>query len=140
VQPNLHQKQWKAIELLVEGKTASEVCKALDINRTSLLRWRGDPVFASQLASAMAQAMAGAIERLDMVATDAVDALADVMRNSDDDAVRVKAATELLDRARWAQAAGQSVRREAQEVIDCTSWSDNQITRSLSAPEDDDET
>lgn len=47
-QSSLNQKQMIAMETLLEGRTATDAAKSANVNRTTIHRWRKDPVFIAE--------------------------------------------------------------------------------------------
>ena len=74
--------QQNAVDLIVVGKTDTEIAKALKLHRTTITKWRlYDPVFQAAVNQQRAEIWAAAIERLRHLAHKALDVLECEMEN-----------------------------------------------------------
>jgi hypothetical protein len=88
--------QLNAIDLLACGKTDSETAGLLNLDRTTVSKWRlYDPVFQAALNRRRAEVWSVGIDRLRSLIPKALDALADAVEDPNHPH-RVKAAVELL--------------------------------------------
>ena len=88
------------MELLLQGKSPPAVAAEVGVSRTSVWRWTQEPDFASKLSSTREDRRQAIAAGLDLAACDAVRVLHEVMTDErQPGAVRVRAASELLDRA-----------------------------------------
>jgi hypothetical protein len=107
--PNLTMRQ-RVREMLLEGRTAQEIATALQIATTTVYRVRGKPEFAARLATVREARLKIAEDRF----TSLVDAATNTLRTAIDEMSdcpwpsRIKAATEILDRAGAISRAGPS--------------------------------
>jgi hypothetical protein len=105
----------RAIDLLLGGATDAEVARALDVDRSTVWRWRIRPDVASVLAEGRRLRLDGVAERLRDGAHRAIDFLLEVLaETSHPVAVRLRAATEVLDRAGHVSSGAEGVQRAAQ--------------------------
>lgn len=114
-----------ALRLLIEGSTPREVCTVLNLNYTSLWRWRThDKAFSEALADARRERMS--LHRADIESA-VTRALEFVVQTIDDDsapqAVRLRAAEGILDRAGFepgsaSRGAGDAVPIDAEGEVD----------------------
>jgi hypothetical protein len=92
--------QQSAIDLLVTGKTDTEVAELLRLSRTCVTKWRlYDPVFQAALNRCRAEVWGQGIDRLRALIPQALDALAEELQRADSPN-RFKAALEVLRLAR----------------------------------------
>jgi len=99
VDSELSEAQLRAARLIAMGMGYKEVASELDVNRTTLYRWRQSPAFSDEVSRLMESAREGVRERVvrdvaevkDLV----LDTLIDVARNSTQDSARVSAARTL---------------------------------------------
>jgi len=88
--------QLNAIDLLASGKTDSEAAGLLNLDRTTVSKWRlYDPVFQAALNRRRADVWSAGIDRLRSLIPKALDALADAVED-EGHPHRIKAAVELL--------------------------------------------
>jgi len=89
----------RALSLLAEGRTTTEVATELGINRSTLWRWQQEPAFAAELSGLQTSTLAAVQSRLAIVANGAVDLLQTAITDPDlAMPVRCRAAIALLDR------------------------------------------
>lgn len=93
----LNEKQQRALELLVEGKSLAQVAGAIGISRATLWRWRALPDFARALAEVRSASLEAAAHTLAEASRAAVDTFVELL-GSDSDSVRLGAAREVLAR------------------------------------------
>ena len=99
IDTELSEAQLRAARLIAMGMGYKDVATELDVNRTTLYRWRKSPAFADEVSRLMESAREGVRERVvrdvaevkDLV----LDTLIDVARNSTQDSARVSAARTL---------------------------------------------
>jgi hypothetical protein len=88
--------QLNAIDLLAAGKTDKETAELLNLDRTTVTKWRlYDPVFQAALNRRRGEVWSTGIDRLRSLIPKALDALADAVEDGNHPH-RVKAAVELL--------------------------------------------
>lgn len=89
-----------AVRLAAQGVSTGQIATDLGIHRGTVWAWLSTPEAAADLAEVRRVATEGVTLRLRELTHDALDVLADLMRDeAAPHAVRVKAACELLDRA-----------------------------------------
>jgi hypothetical protein len=98
VGPELHPKQQAAITLLVQGRSYTVTAEAVGIERKVLWQWRKSPAFRAALNAELAAIRQAALVRMLALGEKAVDALEDVLGNSQSDAARIAAAKLVLER------------------------------------------
>jgi transposase-like protein len=99
IDTELSEAQLRAARLIAMGMGYKDVAGELDINRTTLYRWRKSSAFTDEVSRLMESACEGVRERVvrdvaevkDLV----LDTLIDVARNSTQDSARVSAARTL---------------------------------------------
>ena len=99
IDTELSEAQLRAARLIAMGMGYKDVATELDVNRTTLYRWRKSPAFVEEVSRLMESAREGVRERVvrdvaevkDLV----LDTLIDVARNSTQDSARVSAARTL---------------------------------------------
>ncbi len=92
--------QQRAITLLLQGKSQTEIARELNIDRTTLWNWRTkDPVFTAELNKAQAELYAQAVSRLYSLTTKALETLEEILEKSDDEQTKIKAASFILKSA-----------------------------------------
>ena len=91
-------KQVKALPLLAAGATAAEVSKTLGISQQQMSEWRHDPTFLSALEEARRDALSNAYHALHHLAKEAVQTLLVLLRDAQNEQVRLKAAMYVIDR------------------------------------------
>lgn len=74
----------RAVELIVSGRTSSEVAKELGIHRATVNGWRHEPEFAEQLRALQDEIRTGVYDRLVGGADDALSVLRDLMLDEDE--------------------------------------------------------
>jgi transposase-like protein len=100
---DLNEKQRAAIELLVSGKSYTAVAKAINIDRSTLFRWRQDALFQQALEERHMELWSEATQRLRGLVHPSLDVLeADL--NQRYDRARFRAAATIL---RLAKVGGQ---------------------------------
>jgi transcriptional regulator with XRE-family HTH domain len=93
-------KRQKALELIMEGNTDAEVASALGVDRSTVWRWRKEPHFLAELRGHRAASLETASTRLAGMIEPSIEVLGQLLRDAGvPAAVRVKAATIILDRA-----------------------------------------
>jgi transposase-like protein len=89
-----------AVRLAAQGVSTAQIATDLGVHRGTVWAWLSTPEAAADLADTKRAATEGVTMRLRELTHDALDVLADLMRDDAvPHAVRVKAACELLDRA-----------------------------------------
>jgi len=89
-----------AVHLAAQGVSTPQIAADLGVHRGTVWAWLSSPEAAAQLADVRKAAHDAVSMRLGELTHDALDVLAEVMRDlSAPHAVRVRAACELLDRA-----------------------------------------
>lgn len=89
-----------AVRLAAQGVSTAQIATDLGVHRGTVWAWLSTPEAAADLAGAKRAVAEGVTMRLRELTHEALDVLADVMRDAlTPHAVRVKAACELLDRA-----------------------------------------
>src|SRR3954453_7298469 len=73
----------RAVDLLVLGKTDAEVAAEVGANRTSLWRWRQEPLFQAELARRRAELWADSLDRFAGLLARSLDVLADALQDGD---------------------------------------------------------
>lgn len=97
----LQPKRARALELAIAGYTASEIADELRVHRVTVWRWSRDPAFKTALRIYQQQSQAQLWELMERAIHDATAALTWEMQDRrNPPAVRVRAATALLDKAR----------------------------------------
>jgi transposase-like protein len=87
----LSQKQERALLLLMEGKTITEVAQEVGVNRSTIHRWKSDdPVFMAELNQLRRGVWDASQEKFLGVQLMAIDALSEMLQ-SDDVNIRMKA-------------------------------------------------
>jgi len=94
----LTNRQWRAVEALVEGRSYAEAAVAGEVGPRQLYEWRQQPAFRLALEEALAELRAGMHGRLASLAELAVNRLARVLVHGEDRHA-VRAALGVLDRA-----------------------------------------
>lgn len=89
-----------AVRLALQGKSTAAIAEELQVHRGTVWAWLSSPEVAGKLADARRAVVDAVTLRLQELAHDALDLLAEVMADTNvPPAVRVRAACELLDRA-----------------------------------------
>lgn len=89
-----------AVRLALQGKSTAAIADELGVHRGTVWAWLSSPDAAGKLADARRAVVDAVTLRLQELAHDALDLLAEVMTDASvPPAVRVRAACELLDRA-----------------------------------------
>lgn len=119
VPPVLKPRPARALELLLAGRTVSEIAAEVNVNRGTVWRWLGDPTFADALARERDARRTAVGEALDAAAGEAVAVLlAELRREGGRPADRVRAASVILDRAGWAARRGHEEAPGAEGIDD----------------------
>lgn len=94
-------RQEKAAFLTSIGKKGREVAKELGVHETTISQWKHDPEFMELVNGYQRETREAARHAIEGAVLSAVECLKEIMEGSDStpDAVRVRAACELLDRA-----------------------------------------
>jgi hypothetical protein len=101
--------QQNAVDALATGKNDTETAELLKLNRVTVTKWRlYDPVFIAALNVRRAETWAAARHQLRALVAEALDVLAEEMRQPDPNR-KMKAAVELLRVARPPSAAPDSI-------------------------------
>jgi hypothetical protein len=117
----LNEKQRQCARLRVKGHRNLDIAKQLGVNKGTITRWVALPTFQKELSRLSALAddsiMDGAIhKRLASSASEAVQALIDILQDERDDAkilkLKLSAATEILSRAGFAPVQRMDVRKQ----------------------------
>ena len=94
---NLSEKQLRAIELLLMGKTTVAICAELDLGRQTLYTWRKrNPEFIAEMNRRRYELWNASRERLHSLVGDALDILADDLANGESKTIRQNAAVHIL--------------------------------------------
>jgi orotate phosphoribosyltransferase-like protein len=89
-----------AVRLALQGKSTAAIAEELQVHRGTVWAWLSSPGVAGKLADARRAVVDAVTLRLQELAHDALDLLAEVMADANvPPGVRVRAACELLDRA-----------------------------------------
>lgn len=116
--PELPTDRAQAIEMLTEGHKASEVARVLDVNKSTLTKWKKDPRFRAALARARAEAVEAVRGRAAALATKALDTLAAAMDDPEAPlSVRVSAARIILERVAPDDAGNSDALRTPREIV-----------------------
>lgn len=94
----LHEKQKSAIELLLEGKNKSEVCKEINLSRRTLYNWLDDLEFKSELERLEASKKKEAQTTINSHVIKYISELEKIAFNSKSDKLRSEALMYLIDR------------------------------------------
>lgn len=90
----------RARELLLEGRSVAEVATLAGVSPTAVYKWRKERTFAERLEAAQATRLTIARDRFQSLAGRALDVMAEILEDVNaPTAVRLKAATEICDRA-----------------------------------------
>lgn len=92
----LTEQQRQAVMLLASGKRGVEVAAELGITQETVSRWRNSPTFAAAVNQLLRDATTATIADIRSAASDAVAVITDIMRNSEDDKMRLSAALSIL--------------------------------------------
>ena len=93
-------KRQRAIDLVLAGRSHTEVAAELGCRRETVWRWSGEPAFAAELSARRVDRRGAVAAELDAGALDAVRLLRSLVGDAEAPAAaRVRAAAELLDRA-----------------------------------------
>lgn len=91
--------QSSAVSLIAAGKTYTEVAEALKVDRKTLWTWRKDnPAFNEAVEQTLAAFRDEVASGLVQSGRKAMDTLAALAERAEDEGIRLKAATELLNR------------------------------------------
>jgi hypothetical protein len=114
-----HPRRARALEMLLEGRTDSEIGNELGVDRATVWRWRHDPALAQELELAQRERQAVLTGRMAALVPRALDVLAEVMNDQDQPSLlRIRAADSLLDRAAWTGGAqGRRIREEVKAHV-----------------------
>ena len=89
-----------AVDLILEGHSDATVAKQLNVSRTTVWRWRNKPKTVALIAAKRNRQREASEARLAELVAVAMDCLESVLTDAQaSPAVRLKAATEILDRA-----------------------------------------
>ena len=93
-------KRQRAIDLVLAGRSHTEVATELGCRRETVWRWSGEPAFAAEISARRVDRRGAVAAELDAGALDAVRLLRSLVGDAEAPAAaRVRAAAELLDRA-----------------------------------------
>lgn len=110
--------QSSAVSLIAAGKTYTEVAEALKIDRKTLWTWRKDnPAFNEAVEQTLAAFRDEVASGLVQSGRKAMDTLAALAERAEDEGIRLKAATEVLNRIDGAVKAGTTGAAEASVVV-----------------------
>jgi len=99
--PDLSVKQTRALALLLQLDSPTDVAKKLGVQPATLSRWMAEPIFVGYLNDAKRQLLSAATTRLCSFACEAVDTLAKIMRDERaPHTARVSACRVILEHAR----------------------------------------
>ena len=88
----------RALELLAEGLSTTEVAARLGVNPRTVRKWRADPAFAEALEEATKETLRRTRQRLAALAHHACEALREVLRSPDaPPAAKVSSARAVLE-------------------------------------------
>lgn len=107
----LKPKQYKAISMLLDGKTQQEVADELKYHRTTISSWmRNDAEFREEYESQLRQLM-------NVLASEATATIADLMRNANNENVKLNACKDILSRAGYEAATKNKVELEKTDIV-----------------------
>jgi Homeodomain-like domain len=113
----LEPQKWRAVELLLEGRSHEEIATELGVTRVTVWRWTGEPEVAGTLLRARSERLEAVQGRLDALVGSALNVIAGVL---DDEAapvaIRLKAASEVLQRAGYAP--GEAAQRRGKALAE----------------------
>lgn len=98
----------------------TQIAKIIGISRQQVAELLDDPQVAERLIKIQENLPAAALEIMEGYSIEAVQALVDVMRTTDDDNYRIKAATEILDRTGIPKVSRQERKTEHEENVNIT--------------------
>src|SRR5215510_760248 len=94
----LSAKQQRAIEALLSEPTTRAAAAVARVSETTIWRWLADPVFSKAYRSSRSQLLDRILTQLQARGQDAIEALADVMKDADSPpSARVSAARAILE-------------------------------------------
>ncbi len=97
-----HPRRARALEMMLEGRSDSEIGRELGVERTTIWRWRHDLGFAKELHEAQRERLAVLNDRMAAIVPRALDVIAEIVNDQAQPALlRLRAADSLLDRAAW---------------------------------------
>lgn len=94
----LDPKHVRCVALRVAGHKQKEIARALEVDEATISRWLQLPEVKQTIAETAADAIAAGGTLLKASYSDAVATLLKLMAESDDEGIRLKAATEVLNR------------------------------------------
>ena len=93
----LNDKQLKAIDLIISGKTDPQIAKSLAISRQTICRWRNHhPAFIAELNSRREALLSASADRLRRLTTNAIDVLEEEIDSYQGAPYRQRAAVHIL--------------------------------------------
>lgn len=93
-------KQRRALPLIACGKTAKEISEELNIDPSTISRWKNqDKAFMEELRPLQQLAGINSVNQLQAVSPQAVDEVQRIMTTSDNEALRLKAATFIIEKS-----------------------------------------
>ena len=115
---NLTVQQVAAIAAIARGETYADAARTVGVDNATLWRWRKEkPEFSAALDEVMESLRDGIATGLIQAGSAALKTLADLAARADDEGVRLKAATEVLNRIDGAVKAGTTGAAEAAVVV-----------------------
>jgi len=93
---DLTAKQCKAVILLAQGHTGREVSKALSVTPQTLCGWKKIPLFVASINNMKMEVLESTRAMLQNTSNVAVSTLTDIVKNSENDETRRKAALDIL--------------------------------------------
>lgn len=90
-------KQQRAIRALLEHKSVGKAAESIGVGERTLFRWLADPAFRQALTEAESDLLDAATRRLLTLQESAISTLEQVLAASDNDSVRLRAASVVLD-------------------------------------------
>lgn len=89
--------QTKAIEVLLTSRSIQQASEICGLAYKTLRRWMGDPTFKAALIQREGETLDAATRRLAGLGNDAIDTMAAIMANGENEQTRLRAAQGILD-------------------------------------------
>lgn len=89
--------QTNAIEILLTSRSIQQASETCGIAYKTLRRWMGDPTFKAALIQREGETLDAATRRLSGMGNDAIDTMAAIMANGENEQTRLRAAQGILD-------------------------------------------
>ena len=97
----LHQKQVRALGLLLRGERTADVARVLDCSDHTVKRWRADPLFAGHLRHAQLAVLQSASDAVVAAVPSAIDVVTEIMNDREQHpAMRLRAAEKIIELAK----------------------------------------